>query len=160
MATLLQWPREDGHFPFLNFCSTFTALTMMFLLALATEGQERIFKRIVYTRDWLTVLCKPALLPQARPEVPKELQRRCRGCRARVKQRAKRRWHRPAVPVIVMGNVRSLGNKTDELTTLTKSQREYRECSCVSRRHGFTHTPRTTACRFPASALFWQMGTW
>ena len=73
----------------------------------ATEG-------IVYTRDQLIALCKPALLPGARLEVPKELRRRHRGCRAGVKRRVKkRRRHRPAVPAIVMGNVRSLGNKTD-----------------------------------------------
>ena len=87
------------------------------------------------------VLCEPALLPGARPEVPKELWRRHQGCRARVKRRAKKRRHRPAVPAIVMGSVRSLGKKTDE------------------RRHGFTHTSRTTVWRFPASALFGQTGT-
>ena len=64
---------------------------MMFLLALATEGQECIIERIVYTRDKLIALCKPALLCEpallrgARPEVPKELRRKCRGCRAGVK---------------------------------------------------------------------------
>ncbi|KAL6486684.1 hypothetical protein MHYP_G00060760 [Metynnis hypsauchen] len=31
-----------------------------------------------------------------------------------------------------MGNVRSLGNKMDELTALASSQREYRECMCFS----------------------------
>ncbi|XP_030263833.1 uncharacterized protein LOC115575723 isoform X2 [Sparus aurata] len=99
----------------------------MFLLALATEGQERIFERIVYTRDQLIALCEPtALLPGARPEVLKELRRRRRGCTAGVKWRAKKRRHRPAVPAIVIGNVRSLGNKTDELAALIKSQREYR----------------------------------
>ena len=53
----------------------------MFLLTLATEGQERI----VYTRDQLIALCKPALLcepallTRMRPEVPKELRRSRRG---------------------------------------------------------------------------------
>ena len=75
----------------------------MFLLTLATEGQECIIECIVYTRDQLIVLCKPALLcepallPGTRPEVLKELRRRHRGCRAGVKQRVKKRRHRPAV---------------------------------------------------------------
>ena len=37
---------------------------------------------IVYTHDKLIVLCKPALLPEARPEVPEELRRRHWGCTA------------------------------------------------------------------------------
>ena len=108
----------------------------MFLLALAMEGQERI-KCIVYTCDQLSALCKPALLcepvllPGARPEVPKVLAKRCWGCRAGVKWWAKKRRHIPAVPAIVMGNVRSLGNKTDELVALIKTQKEYRECSVL-----------------------------
>ena len=57
----------------------------MFLLTLATERQERIIERIVYTRDQLIALCEPALLPGARPEVLKEPRRRRRGCRAGVK---------------------------------------------------------------------------
>ena len=49
---------------------------MKFLLSLAMEGQEHIIEHIVYTRDQLIVLCEPALLPGARPEVPKELRSR------------------------------------------------------------------------------------
>ena len=89
------------------------------------------------TRDQLIALCKPALLCEpallsgARPEVPKELQRRCWGCRAGVKRRAKKRRQGPAVPLIIMGNVRPLGKKTDEFTMLKKTQREYHECSVL-----------------------------
>ena len=36
-----------------------------------------------------------------------------------------------AVPAIVMGHVRSLGNKTNELAALIKTQREYREFSVM-----------------------------
>ena len=72
LATLLQSPREDGHFSFFKLLWHF-AFCMMFLLALATECQEHIIERIVYTRDQLIALCRSALLPVARPEVPKEL---------------------------------------------------------------------------------------
>ena len=115
----------------------------MFMLTLATEGQEHIIERIVYKHDQLIAPCKPALLPGTRPEVPKELRRRHRGCRAGVKRRVKKRRHRPAVPAIVMGNVRSLGNKTDELAALIRSQREYRECSvlCFTETRLHSHIP-------------------
>ena len=54
----------------------------MSLLFLAMEGQERISEGTVYTCDHQIALCKPALLPGARPEVLEELQRRRWGCRA------------------------------------------------------------------------------
>ena len=83
------------------------------------------------------------LLPGDRPEVPQELRRRCRGCRSGAKQREKRRRFKPAVPAIIMGNVRSLGNKTDTLTVLVKTQREYCECSifCFSETWLHSHIP-------------------
>jgi len=63
---------------------------------------------IVYTREQLIALCRPVLLPGDRAVVPKELRRRRRGCRSGVKWREKRRRHKPAVPAIIMVNVRSL----------------------------------------------------
>ncbi|KAI3375978.1 hypothetical protein L3Q82_016518 [Scortum barcoo] len=44
---------------------------------------------------------------------------------------ARRRRYRPVLPSIIMGNVRSLPNKMDELAALTRHQREYRECSLL-----------------------------
>ena len=35
------------------------------------------------------------------------------------------------LPSLIMGNVRSLGNKMDELTVLTWSHQEYLECSLM-----------------------------
>ena len=121
----------------------------MFLLSLATEGQKRIIEHIDYTRDQLialcksALLCKPALQPGARPEVPKVLRRRRWGCRARAKWKAKKRRHRLALPAIIMGNMRSLGNKMDELAVLIKTQREHRECSvlCFTETWLHSHIP-------------------
>ena len=42
-----------------------------------------------------------------------------------------RRRFKPCLPSVVMGNVRSLSNKMDELTALTQSHPEYRECSLM-----------------------------
>ncbi|KAI4875852.1 hypothetical protein NFI96_001584, partial [Prochilodus magdalenae] len=65
--------------------------------------------------------------------IPAELRRKYRGCRAGAKLKAKkmekRRRYKPSVPSVVMGNVNSLTNKTDELACLVKNQRLYRECS-------------------------------
>ena len=60
---------------------------MMFLLSLATEGQECIIEHIVYTSNQLIMLYEAARLPGARPQVPKQLRMRRRGCRAGAKQR-------------------------------------------------------------------------
>ena len=58
-----------------------------------------------------------------------------------LKWRTKRRRYRPAVPAIIMGNVWSLGNKTDKLTTLIKTQRDYRECSVLCFMETWLHIP-------------------
>ncbi|XP_049927755.1 uncharacterized protein LOC126407114 [Epinephelus moara] len=42
-----------------------------------------------------------------------------------------KRRYKPCLPSLIMGNVRSLANKMDELTAVTKSQKEYRECSLM-----------------------------
>jgi len=87
---------------------------------------------VVYTRDQLVALLDPAvLLPEVRPDVPRELRRRKRGCRAGVKRRAGNRLFKPVLPSVVTGNVRSLVNQTDELKAVTRHQREYRECSLM-----------------------------
>ncbi|KAK0134629.1 hypothetical protein N1851_029751 [Merluccius polli] len=94
-------------------------------------------------REQLIALCKPVLLPGDRPAVPQELQGKRRGCRAKTKRREKRRRHKPAVPAIIMGNVRSLGNKMDKLSVLVKTQREYHKCSvfCFSETWLHSHIP-------------------
>ncbi|KAI4873924.1 hypothetical protein NFI96_008574 [Prochilodus magdalenae] len=66
--------------------------------------------------------------------------RRWRGSQAGALRRARRRRYKPVLPSVVMGNVRSLPNKMDELTVLTPHQREYRECSVMV----FTETWLTT----------------
>ncbi|TWW74415.1 hypothetical protein D4764_14G0004180, partial [Takifugu flavidus] len=60
-----------------------------------------------------------------------ELRRRKRGRRTGVARRARRRRYRSVLPSIIMGNVRSLPNKMNELAVLTRHQWEYRECSLL-----------------------------
>ncbi|KAI4875864.1 hypothetical protein NFI96_034110, partial [Prochilodus magdalenae] len=88
----------------------------------------------VYSRKQLL-----ALRPMGRggivQTIPVELRQKYRGCRAGAKLKAKKtekRWrYKPSVPSVVMGNVNSLTNKTDELACLVKNQRLYRECSLL-----------------------------
>ncbi|XP_042070768.1 voltage-dependent N-type calcium channel subunit alpha-1B [Haplochromis burtoni] len=96
-----------------------------------------------------------ALMPAgslARPaEVPAEIWRKThRGCRGQGQKRRKkvtvrqrrleaRRRFKPCLPSIVMGNVRSLAIKIDELSALVRSQREYRECSLMCFTESWLH---------------------
>ncbi|KAI5100952.1 hypothetical protein C0J45_9938 [Silurus meridionalis] len=86
---------------------------------------------IVYTRDQLLAFRNTPMLLEEKPDIPRELRRRRRGNRAGALCRNKRRRYRPTLPSIVMGNVRSLPNKMDELAALTRHQREFRECSIM-----------------------------
>ncbi|XP_025758196.1 uncharacterized protein LOC112843545 [Oreochromis niloticus] len=84
-------------------------------------------------------------------DVPAEIWRKTHwGCRGgRQKRRRKettrqlrlevRRRHKPCLPSIVMGNVRLLSNKIDELSVLVRSQREYRECSLMCFTESWMH---------------------
>ncbi len=55
----------------------------------------------------------------------------------KVRERIERDWtFKPFPPSVIMGKVRSLTNKTDELTAMVNSQRAYRECSLL----GFSET--------------------
>lgn len=81
------------------FFKTFLAI----LLSVAMEGQRRDGGAIVYTHDQLITLCKPVLLPRARPEILAERWWRHWGCRAGAKLRAKKRRFCTAVPVLITG---------------------------------------------------------
>lgn len=92
----------------------------------------------VYSREQLLAL-RPLGCGGIVQTIPGELRRKYRDCRARAKLKAKlkakkteKRWrYKPSVPSVVMGNVNSLTNKTDELASLVKNQRLYRECSLL-----------------------------
>lgn len=60
-----------------------------------------------------------------------ELRRPKTGCRAGLKRLEKKRHYKPPIPSVIMGNVRSLTNKMEELSALTRLQQRYRECSLV-----------------------------
>ncbi len=54
-------------------------------------------------------------------------------------KRLERRWYKPPIPSLLMGNVNALLNQVDELSALVKNDPIYREswltgCSCVLQR--------------------------
>ncbi|XP_049911756.1 uncharacterized protein LOC126397200 [Epinephelus moara] len=119
----------------------------LLLLCHSTVAQQH---RIVYSRDQLMEL-KPAGLATVREDIPAELWRKThRGCRgkrslrrrkgAKHRRLMERKTFKPCLPSIIMGNVRSLGNKMDELTALTRSHQEYRECSLMIFSESWLHT--------------------
>ena len=87
--------------------------------------------RLVYTRDQLLSYNVPSMPSQT--DIPDEIKRstRRRGRRGGIRARCRRRGPRLAVPMIVTGNVRSLRNKTDELSALCKWNYAYRESSML-----------------------------
>ena len=112
---------------------TFAFCFLLFSELLGTPSADTLSGSIVYTRDQLIALRNntTALSLNTEWTIPTELKRKRRGCRAgRRKQERKRRF-RPFIPSIIMGNVRSLANKTDELAALTRHQRDFRECSLL-----------------------------
>ncbi|XP_054632319.1 uncharacterized protein LOC129181302 [Dunckerocampus dactyliophorus] len=82
-----------------------------------------------------------ASMPASQPAVmdlPPNLSRgrlkhrpRKRGKRGGVLVRLRHRGHRLPLPSLVLSNVRSLANKTDELTSLIVSQRDFRDCAAI-----------------------------
>lgn len=109
-------------------------LALLLLLLLASQADSTgsgSGHAIVYTREQLLALCGAGKLTGYRPDVPRELKRRRRGCRSGVMCRSKRKRFKPTLPAIITGNVRSICNKMDELAALTKHQREYQQCSMI-----------------------------
>nr|XP_054604483.1 uncharacterized protein LOC107395178 [Nothobranchius furzeri]XP_054604484.1 uncharacterized protein LOC107395178 [Nothobranchius furzeri]XP_054604485.1 uncharacterized protein LOC107395178 [Nothobranchius furzeri] len=87
--------------------------------------------KLVYNREQLINIGKAEIISQLKPQIPNELKCRKRGCRAGAKQRQRKRKFKPSLPSIIMGNVRSLANKMDELQALSRTQLEYRQCSVM-----------------------------
>lgn len=80
-----------------------------------------------YSRDELLKLRRKT--SGIKHPIPPEIKKPYRGCRAGAKLKARRYQHKPFVPSIIMGNVNSLQNKSEELEALLKCDRAYRDCS-------------------------------
>lgn len=107
------------------------ACLLLFLGPFTTTSRESVSHPIVYSREQLLALGNRKVLLEERPKIPKELRRQRRGCRAGVKYRERRRQYKPRIPSILMGNVRSLPSKMEELIVLTRLQWEYKQSSLL-----------------------------
>ncbi len=91
--------------------------------------------------------------PTPTPTTASRPQRRCYKRRERKQKRGKRGGirarlaanpHKPAIPSIVLANVRSLDNKLDYIRLLRSTQRTVRDCCFLClRKHGLTTAYRT-----------------
>lgn len=83
--------------------------------------------KVVYTRDDLLALRQTS--EGVRHQIPAELRKPSRGCRAGAKVKARRLRCNPFMPSVLMGNVNLILNKCNELLALVRNRRLYRECS-------------------------------
>ena len=77
---------------------------------------------------------KPPDLPDwvpTRNESKEPCPLRRRGKRGGIRQRVRKRGHRPPLPTITLANVRSIRNKLDELQANLRYDHEYRNCSII-----------------------------
>lgn len=127
--------------------SCFTYWVIVYLLKLLVAiGSEvnAVSGAHMYTREELLLLIPhlPNVCPQVQlPEDCKELLRNSRtrnrisskkrGSRGGVRQRLKRRGHKPPLPVITLSNVRSLKSKTDELLLKAKYDSDFRQSNLI-----------------------------
>ena len=65
-------------------------------------------------------------LPQEMKLIPRKRTRR-----GGVRQRNRRRKYKPVLPTVIMGNVRSISNKIDELNACVMHQRVFQQCSLM-----------------------------
>lgn len=97
--------------------------------------------RLVYMRDHLFELSRldfePSQVFLSTTQIPPELIRgskrrqirRKRGSRGGIRNRMRRRGSRLPLPAITLSNVRSLRNKADELSSLVRTDSDYRQTS-------------------------------
>ena len=110
--------------------------------------------RIVYSRGQLLDISNnlPADVTAVMelPELPEEMRRhqRRRGRRGGVRARCRRRGCRVPVPTVITGNVRSLRNKADELTGLTRWNYVYREASVICLTETWLQEDKDPDCAF------------
>ena len=107
-------------------CKQWTRYSRLELLDLR-DSPNIITDRVASAVEWVA----NEIQNDPEPQKPPSSQKRRRGRRAGVKERAKRRGLRPPLPTIIYGNVQSIRNKTDELAANCKYNREYKDISLI-----------------------------
>ena len=79
----------------------------------------------MYSKKDLLTLLVSSYITIVKDPIRSELKRLYCRCRARNKMKDRSWRFKPFLPLIIMGNVNSLTNKSDELAMLVKNQRTY-----------------------------------
>ena len=92
------------------------------ILLFESRIQSVVIENVSPTKIFYSAAILKSLRPQCKQtltfQLPKEISRRKRGKKGGARARNRRRPNRPFVPSFMMGNARSLNNKTDELTAM------------------------------------------
>ena len=105
--------------------------------SLTTDGDRPDVNKqhggITYSREELLAIADGCHCQINIPNIPDDIKRRRRkrGRRGGVRMRCRRRGSRLPMPMVVCGNARSIRNKIDELTAMTKWNYPYREASMI-----------------------------
>ena len=109
-------------------------LLLAFIKTIQTDPVDTSVARYVYDSATLKSIRSKVIQTQYDYTLAKQLShtmRRKRGRKGGVKARSRRRKNRPVLPVLIMGNARSLNNKIDELEASCKYLHEYRDASIL-----------------------------
>ena len=79
-------------------------------------------------------------------DLPKEIRPRKRGRKGGFKSRNKSRGFKPFLPTVITGNVRSLANKTDELSAWIQHNNSFKTCSLICFSETWLDSDKTDEC--------------
>ena len=114
----------------------------MFLYVISTimsqshDFTHSISPRLSYTCNELRIIGETKTLGSLSgllcTTLPKEIRRRKRGRPGGLRRRLRSRKCKPYLPSVIMGNVRSIRNKSDELAANVRYRNEFRNISILS----------------------------
>lgn len=107
---------------------------LLFFSPFSALSGELVHSPLVYSRDQLLAYGNAVVPSHQQPNAqwPCKLRRRRHGCLSSDACRSRRRRCRLVLLSVIIGNVRSVPTKMDELMSLTRLQRDHPECSIIT----------------------------
>ena len=109
-------------------------LSSIFLIITWICASKTFIMKISYSTHELHVIslqCKVEFTTLANSTLPKDICKRKRGKKGGVQQRLRKPGCKPYLPSLILGNVRSLQNKMEELCGNVKYANEFRSASLM-----------------------------